>query len=177
MQDWINDHRLLFAALVLLAIAVQWCLVVSLISLMSGWRALSGRFRAQQPFMGQKWSWQYARMRGSARYNGCLTLGSDSMGLFMDVMRLFRPGHPALFIPWTEITVRHQPWAASEMVEIRLGSAEQIPFRIIGSLASRLQAMAGSYWLIDKNYPQSGPGRSVPDTGGAEPSTRRVITR
>src|SRR5215831_5157787 len=169
MQQWINDHRLLFVAIVALLVAAHWCFVVYLISMMSGWRKLSRRFRAEQPFMGQRWSWQSAGMRRSARYNNCLTMGSNSMGLSLDVMRLFRPGHPALFIPWTEITVRQQPWAPGEMVEIKLGTAEQIAFRVTGSVASRLQAMAGSYWLIDKSYPQGGMGRSGPDKGLQSP--------
>jgi hypothetical protein len=177
MQDWITNHRLLFSALVVLVIAAHWCFVVYLISIMSGWRTLSHRFQAQQPFMGQKWTWQSAGMRRGARYNNCLTLGSDSMGLFLDVMRLFRPGHPPLFIPWTEITVRHQPWAPGEMVEIKLGRAEQIAFRVPGWMASRLQAMAGSYWQIDKNDPQTGFERSGPENGSAAPSTTRFIPR
>jgi hypothetical protein len=181
MHNFVADHPLLFATGLLLVIAVFWTLVVNLISLASGWRALASHFRAQQRFLGQKWRFQSAAMRRSASYNGCLTAGADAMGLFLEMMYLFRPGHPALFIPWTEITVRREPWQPNEPVEIKLGSSEQISFRILGTLASKLQANAGSYWVLDldqdERYPQGGPGHSGPETGKRSPSTRRVVIK
>ena len=62
------------------------------------------------------------------------------MGLFLNVMLPFRPGHPPLFIPWTEITLPHRPWRPYEWVDFILGSNERIPFKIRGKLAPRLQA-------------------------------------
>jgi hypothetical protein len=177
MRDFVTDHPLLFAAGLLLVIYVFWVLVVILISVGSGWRALASRFRVQQSFTGPRWRWQSARMRRVASYNGSLTVGGDTMGLFLAVMSLFRPGHPALFIPWTEITVRRQPWQPNEPVVIVLGSSEQISFRIVGTLASKLQANAGSFWVMDENYAQGGPGRSGPDTGNEDLSTRRVLMK
>jgi hypothetical protein len=179
MQDLVTDHPLLFAAGLLLALYVFWVLVVILISVGSGWRALASRFRLQQPFLGPKWRWQSARMRRAASYNGCLTVGADTMGLFLAVMSLFRPGHPALFIPWTEITVRRQPWQPNEPVVILLGSSEQISVRLVGSLASKLQANAGSCWVLDKDesYPQGGLGRSGPDVAPVNTAARRTWTK
>lgn len=36
-------------------------------------------------------------------------MGADTSGLYLDVMPLFRIGHPALFIPWSDITIEDRP--------------------------------------------------------------------
>jgi len=161
LQSRINQHPFLFVGGVVVWILLFWIFVVNMISLASGWRLLARRFRQQLPFMGARRKWQRAVIRG-AGYNGCLIVGADPMGLFLDIMVMFRPGHPALFIPWTEITLRHEPWLPTEPVEIRLGSGEQVKFRIRGALASKIQQAAGTSWVVARDYPQEGPGRSGP---------------
>jgi hypothetical protein len=146
MQDWINNYPLVFAGILLLGFACFWTLIIHLISLASGWKTLSTRFRIQQPYSGPCWKWQSASMRMFASYSGCLIVGADQMGLFLDIMVLFRPGHPALFIPWNEVTVLDKSWIPRDLVEMRLGQNEQVSFRIRGSLASQLQAAAGQVW-------------------------------
>src|SRR5215469_12145230 len=150
MQAWINQHPALFVAGILLYILVFWIFVVNMVALASGWKLLTKRFRAQSSFLGPEWKWQYASIRG-AGYNGCLIVGADSTGLFLDVMAIFHPGHRALFIPWEEITLRHKPWLPKESVEIKLGSTEQVKFRIRGTLASKMQQAASSSWALDRN--------------------------
>ena len=167
MDDWINQHPALFVAAVFLSLPLFWIFIVNIIATASGWKLLARRFRAQQPFTGPMWKYQRGAMRG-AGYNGCLIVGADPMGMFLNIMRIFRPGHPPLFIPWSETTLRHQPWLPKEPVEIRLGSGEQIKFRISGALASQLQQAAGASWTLDKNYPHDGPGRSGPDNQRAQ---------
>lgn len=151
MQDFISHHPLVFVGGIFLWIALLWTVIIHGISFASGWRVLAQRFRLQQPYSGPRWPLQSAVMRRFASYNGALTVGADGMGMFLQPMLLFRSGHPALFIPWAEITVRHAPWQPHERVEIKLGSSEQISFRIRGVLASRLQAAAGSYWVLKPN--------------------------
>jgi hypothetical protein len=64
MQKWITDHRLLFAAIVALAVAAHWCFVVYLISMMSGWRTLSRRFQGTAAIHGTEMD---LAIRGDAR--------------------------------------------------------------------------------------------------------------
>lgn len=160
MQAWINHHPALFVAGLLVYIVVFWIFVVNIVALASGWKLLAKRFRAQSSFIGSVWKWQYASIRG-AGYNGCLIVGSDPMGLFLDVMAIFHPSHQPLFIPWTEITLRHEPWLPKETVEIRLGQSEQVRFRIRGTLASKIQQAAGSSWSLDLNSVRSEPEHST----------------
>jgi len=95
--------------------------------------------------MGATWKWQSAGI-GFARYNGCLTVGADPMGISLNVMALFRPGHPALFIPWREITVRSRSTIFGQYPQLILGSGEQIAFTMNQTLASRLKSAAVSSW-------------------------------
>ena len=151
MPDWVKHNPEIIVVLSLLAFAVYWSLIVRMVALASGWRKLARRFRAQQPFMGRKLKWQRAWMR-LAGYNGCLTIGADPMGLFLSVTFIFSPGHPPLFIPWTEISVPQGPWLLNQLVQFQLGSTEQIRFKIRGRLASELQAGAGSNWPAAKGF-------------------------
>src|SRR5579864_443883 len=173
MQAWINHHPALFIGCLFVYLILFWLFVVNIVALASGWKLLAKRFRAQFPFSGAVWKWQSAMIR-STRYNGGLKIGADPMGLLLDVMPIFRVGHPSLFIPWTEITVRHEPWFPREIVEIKLGTGEQVRFRIRGTLASRLQQAAGASWTLDSNYPAGGPGRSGPENQTSS-STRFIV--
>ena len=157
MQDWINDHPIVFAAAIFLAFAAFWCFVVNLVSLASGWRMLGRRFRTEQPFLGAKWNWQSAGMRFT-RYNNCLTVGADPMGIFLKTMFMFRPGHPALFVPWTEIAVSSRSTIFGRYPQLLLGSSEQIPLTINATLASRLKSAAGSSWPTGSGAAGAGPG-------------------
>ena len=86
-------------------------------------------------------------MRWLTRYNNVLTIGADGAGLYMAPFVLFRAWHPALFVPWSEITdVRETQFLFSKFVVMRLGRVEEIPFRIRASLATNIQAAAGSEW-------------------------------
>lgn len=101
-------------------------------------------------FLGQTSSLQSARMRWGTNYGSCLTVGADAAGLYLAVMLIFRVGHPSLLFPWHEVSVRRR-WKVVffRYVELTLGREEQIPFRISGRLADRIQAAAGANWPVE----------------------------
>src|SRR5690349_17095457 len=101
MPDWI-EHYLPY--LIPSYLVGMWILVTYLIAVTAGWRLLAKRFRLQGDFMGRKWNLQSARMRWLVQYNNALTVGADETGLFLVPFILFRVWHPALFVPWVEIT-------------------------------------------------------------------------
>ncbi len=124
-----------------------WVLSIYLVAAAAGWRLLATRFRAPGPFTGQSWHLQFARMRWMTNYNNALTIGANTTGLFIAPMFLFRVWHPPLFIPWTEITlVGVKQVLFFTLIELRLGSAERIPFKIKTELAAKLRAVAGAGW-------------------------------
>ncbi len=84
-------------------------------------------------------------MRWTSHYGNCLTIGADTAGLKLSVLFPFRPGHPPLFIPWSEISVtRRRNLLFVRQVKLLLGQEEQIPFVISGGLADRIQVAAGA---------------------------------
>jgi hypothetical protein len=42
-------------------------------------------------------------MRARINYRSCLTISADSQGIYLRTFFLFRPFHPPLFIPWTDL--------------------------------------------------------------------------
>ena len=126
-----------------------WFLVTYWIALIGGWRLLAKRFRMQGTFTGAKWEMQSARMRHLSNYNRALTIGADNTGLFIVPFILFRAWHPALFVPWTEISVRYTTQLFFfKFVELRLGRSEEIPFTIRPTLAAKVEAAAGPSWPL-----------------------------
>jgi hypothetical protein len=73
-------------------------------------------------------------------------MGANPQGLFLALSIPLVPGHPPLFIPWNEITVRRIRVLWAKSVELRLGQEPAIPFRICERLAKKLAALAGEAW-------------------------------
>ena len=83
-------------------------------------------------------------MRWTSHYGSCLNVGADPAGVKISVLFPFRPGHPPLLIPWSEISVAsRRKFLFIRRVKLLLGREEQIPFVISGGLADRIQAAAG----------------------------------
>lgn len=118
---------------------------------LSGWHLLASRFRATEPWTGQKWSWQSARFRGWFGYNNSLVVGADPQSLSISMMRIFRPPfHPPLLIPWHEIEVETKKtlFGRYEMATLRLGSQERVTLRIYGKLVDRLRQASAAGWPL-----------------------------
>ena len=151
MPDWLKQY---LPYIIPLYIVTLWTFVTYWIALTAGWRLLAQRFRQQGVFMGQRWNMQSARMRWMARYNNALTVGADETGLFLVPFILFRLWHPALFVPWVEISALDgTELFFFKYVELRLGRSENVPFRIRPGLAEKLQAAAGKGWPTGYNQP------------------------
>lgn len=83
-----------------------WCVALFLLSHIGGWRRLSQVYAAgKRPVSGHRHGHLFGRV-GLVSYRGVLTVRVAEEGFFMEVMAIFRPGHPRLFIPWTAIRSR-----------------------------------------------------------------------
>jgi hypothetical protein len=85
-------------------------------------------------------------LRALGVYNGLLTIGADKNGLFMVPWFIYRPWHPALFIPWSEITFRRKSLLFLKYLELRLGRSEQVPLTIRAKLGAMIEIAAGPNW-------------------------------
>lgn len=112
----------IFGAFVI-AFPLVWCLVVVLLSRVGGWHRLGQKYAAgDRAIEGGSVSPSHVTV-GSVRYRYVITLHLVDDGFFVDVMPLFRLGHPRLFIPYTEITSR-RPARLSHSEHFGIGDPE-----------------------------------------------------
>jgi hypothetical protein len=88
---------------------------------MSGWRRLVERFGMAFEFSGEVISYASARI-GIANYNGALVVGTSGEGLYLVPIRIFRPFHRPLLIPWTETVARSHGSEAFPRVQLTFPS-------------------------------------------------------
>jgi hypothetical protein len=131
---------------VILLVPILWIVVGLVNSHLSGWASLAEHYRCDEGFSGDRLRFRSAAMRYGSHYGNCLTMGANPQGLFLSMSVPFLVGHPPLFIPWSEITVRRGRFLWSKYVELRLGRELGIAFRISEGLASKLAALAGGAW-------------------------------
>ena len=88
-------------------------------------------------------------MRWGANYKSCLTIGRIPPAFTSHPLFFFRIGHPPLFVPWTEISLRgRRKILFIEFVELQLGREEHIPFLIRANLADQIRSAAASSWPV-----------------------------
>ena len=90
------------AAGLLLVLPAFWCIVVLLLSFLSGWQRLASTYATREPPRGARFGMQNG-MVGLVSYRNCLTIHTAPDGLFLSVQFVFRIGHKPLFIPWRAI--------------------------------------------------------------------------
>ncbi len=150
-QEFIDNHPALLVVLFSIFFVFMWCLVVAIISFISGWFELSKRFRLVNRFEGASDGMQSGQMRWHANYRNCLTLGANQEGLYLATMFLVRFMHPPLLVPWSQIRVsRKQRWLLGVSVTLTLGRELAIPLRISGRSATLLRDAAREIWPIEE---------------------------
>jgi hypothetical protein len=128
----------LLIPLFLLSFVALWMFVNLLLSLVSGWTVLAARYRTEQPFAGQVWTFQSGQMRLVSIRN-CLTIGASREGLYLAMMALFRFRHPPLFIPWSQIQITPKKNFFRKGMEFHLGGEQGVSLWIGANLAERLR--------------------------------------
>lgn len=113
---------------------------------LSGWTTLANYYRFAGTFTGQTWRFQSAQMRWKMGYNNCLTIGADESGLYLSVFFLFRFGHPNLFIPWGDISIRKKKGFLYSHMEFRFQQAPGISFLVNERLEKQIAKAAGNDW-------------------------------
>lgn len=79
----------------------MWILITYIVSKM-GWGKLVEKFRANDKFEGKRIGLISATIN-SANYNNAIILKYNYQGMYLKTAFLFRPFHPPVFIPWSEI--------------------------------------------------------------------------
>lgn len=127
----------------LLLFLAFWCGLLTIIGRISGWLLLADRYRFHDTFDGQCWYLRSAELRWQCSYGGALTVGANPSGLYLAVLAPFRPGHPPLFIPWSETQIQMVPgvWFGPTM-EIHFPEVPGTLIRFSRSMGQRIAAAA-----------------------------------
>ena len=136
----------LIAVLVLLSFPVAWMIMLPLMARVGGWARLAEHYEARDDFEGQRWRFESARFNRRVNYGGCLTFGANARGLHLSTWILFRPGHPALFIPWSDVTMKKTTYWMFPYVELSFRRAPERPLLIRQKLGQHLATAAGLPW-------------------------------
>ncbi len=154
-------NLLIFAgfAAYLVFVAALFLGISLVLSHVSGWGKLAIRYRRTGPVEGTTWSFQSVQFgKGfyQGHYGSCITVVANSEGLGLSVLPLFRPGHPPLFIPWSDICVQQKKqFLVFNRVGLSFTTTPSVLFWISERLAKRIQAAAGLAWFEeDADEPQ-----------------------
>ncbi|MCP4131241.1 MAG: hypothetical protein GY754_09695 [bacterium] len=137
-------------AIIVLIILVPICIVLVfgimigvmfLVALMTGWTSLAGKYRKQDGFVDETWSWQSGRI-GMGNYWKALRIGASSENLFLGANIFYKPAHKDLLIPLSDITGK----AVGKKVHLSCKEAPAVDIKIPKKLADRIQAASKGNW-------------------------------
>lgn len=123
-----------------------WITVLRLISAM-GWQRLAEVYGSEKACEGTRWYMQSAKV-GKAAYNGCLIVGANYNGLYLSILFLFRPWHPPLFIPWTDISAKEakRPLLLGDLSILTFNRAPGLELVLRKRLTEKIRAQYRNYW-------------------------------
>jgi hypothetical protein len=117
----------------------MWVGLMVLFSHLGGWARLAQHYQARSPFVGKKWHMRTGHM-GWVGYGNCLTIGSNYYGLYLAILPFLRVGHPALFIPWDEISTSKSKWFWLSYLNFTFARTPSVTFGVPERLGNMILA-------------------------------------
>jgi hypothetical protein len=137
-----TEMKVLVVGGCVVSLALVWCAVLALSSWASGWRRLAKAFGCQSLVAGAPAQFLSARI-GLAEYSGILNARAGDLGLALVPMWMFRPFHPPLFIPWTEMEPEPPADALSRGVRLTFPSVRGARLYISGRMLGLVRPYLG----------------------------------
>lgn len=122
---------------ILVAIPVIWCATTVLVGWLTGWARLARAYPHQPQREGQRFRFQTIHMAHKGGYGSCVAFGATPFGLHLSILALFRPGHPPIFVPWSDVAARRKDGAR---VVLEFTREPSIPVIMPPSLAAKIAA-------------------------------------
>jgi hypothetical protein len=144
-----KDPSFLIVPLVLLFVVAFWCGLLALIGWAGGWAGLAKEYWFRDQFDGFRRRFASGAMNGGpllgfpCNYGLCLTLGSNQQGMYLAVFGPFRPGHPPLFIPWSDVSAKPTKGWLNTYTDFTFAKCSRVQLRIDYRLAKELISAAG----------------------------------
>jgi hypothetical protein len=131
-------HPYLFL-LCLIVFPAWWMFVLSMLGRMSGWRRLATQYETRTEPEGEKLRGQSMRL-SSTSYNGAVNFVFAANGFYLAAWAIFRPGHPPLLIPWSDIRYvgpKKILWMTFDAFEIKANPP--LTFHVLPKVSSRIR--------------------------------------
>src|SRR5437868_1249525 len=119
---------------------IVWLVVLNLIALIGGCTRLARSYRAPAHFDGTCWRMRSGMGRFSVHYGNCLQLGANVEGLRIAVLFPFRPGHPPLFFPWSDIAIQYERMWLSRWARLEFAQEPGVPLYLPERLMEKIAA-------------------------------------
>lgn len=123
----------LFAVLICLWVG----LILGILRYVSGWAYLARVYRARQAFSGEH-RWFRSGSLNLVNFNNCLTIGTDSDGLYIGTVFPFSLAFPALLIPWQEVTATASKGMIFRYMRFQFQQAPSTTFSVSEALGRQL---------------------------------------
>jgi hypothetical protein len=121
-------------------------------SKVSGWSKLAKVYRAPKPFVGILMRGKTIVVGRFMGYKGIMSLGADREGLYLEILRLFSLGSPALWIPWkdmsaSEVDGLYGSWIALDMskvpgVRLRFRKKDVLDLKVLAEFPDVLKSVS-----------------------------------
>jgi hypothetical protein len=129
---------------------IFWIAVLNLVARAFGWSRLAKEYRYALRFDGVKKRFCSGELAGGpflglpSNYGLCLTTGSNPQGLYLAVQAPFRPGHPPVLIPWSDIKPKVERRWYGDSIVFNFERVAPVRLRLASRLARQLVANAGT---------------------------------
>jgi len=84
--------------------------------------------------------------------DGAIKLGADGHGLHIVMSTVFRPFHPPLFVPWSDISgvwLQGTPWINEKnLLRITFAQSPGIPLDVDRHIAGEMQKKSEGRWTM-----------------------------
>jgi hypothetical protein len=135
MEEFLSTYPYLVPAL----FVVFWFIMMAVLAQASGWAILADIYPAHESYEGPAKrfsSISLERIKNMpATYNGVVNVGADARGLRLSLFFLFRPYHPELAAPWSEISARSKKSLLVDGVELSFARAPAVRLAMPRALA------------------------------------------
>jgi hypothetical protein len=149
MQAWVDKYPGWFIFSVLL---FTYFAVSVVVSWWSGWRLLARQFGLRANFNGALWRAQSGQMRWLCGYRGCLTVGTNSEGLYLATFSF------SSTLPSTPLHPMGRSLCCKKTSLSWNGSTFQTWKRIVNPVVDRRPASGASEWRRREWLPRRGSG-------------------
>ncbi len=131
-----------------IAIPTVWCLVVWAIAKVSGWQQIARSYPMTQKIPNEKTiGLQSLRIGLFSQYNNSITYGFSDQGMSLQVLSIFRLGHPPIFIPWEDLLAQEtRIFKTFPMIRLILVKEPNRKLFLRPKQVERFAKLAGDYW-------------------------------